>query len=65
VRHILEIAVCGQDAVLIFAAEEGDLDLLSLVLVRLVLHSEEPSRFPLSCALDAWVQAATGKKGVR
>jgi hypothetical protein len=37
VRDVLEVAVRGQDAVLVLAAEEGDLDLLALVLVRVIL----------------------------
>ncbi len=38
VRDVLEVAVRGEDAVLILAAEQGDLDLLALVLVGVVLH---------------------------
>ena len=38
VRDVLEVAVGGQDAVLVLAAEQGDLDLLALVLVGVVLH---------------------------
>src|SRR4051812_13070118 len=34
VGDVLEIAVGGQDTFLVFAAEEGDLDLLALVLGR-------------------------------
>src|SRR3954451_15272349 len=38
VRDVLEVAVGGQHPVLVLAAEEGDLNLLALVLVRVVLH---------------------------
>src|SRR5262249_7825835 len=40
VRHVLDDAVSREDAVLVIAAEEGDLDLLALVLVRVVLHEK-------------------------
>jgi len=39
VRDVLDEAVGGQHPVLIIAAEEGDFDLLTLVLVGVVLHS--------------------------
>jgi hypothetical protein len=45
VRHALDSAVGREGAVLIFAAEQLDLDLLTLVLVRVVLHSSERSGF--------------------
>src|SRR5436305_2530403 len=38
VRHVLDNAVSGEDTVLVVPAEESDLDLLALVLVRVVLH---------------------------
>src|SRR5205814_4705092 len=38
VRHVFDDAVGGEDTVLVVAAEERDLDLLALVLVRVVLH---------------------------
>ena len=38
VRDVLDVAVRGEHAVLVLAAEEGDLDLLALVLVGVVLH---------------------------
>src|SRR5204862_2687582 len=38
VRDVLDEAVSRQHAVLIIAAEEGDLDLLALVLIRVILH---------------------------
>ncbi len=39
VCDILEVTVRSEHAVLILAAEERDLDLLALVLVRVVLHA--------------------------
>jgi len=48
VGHILDIAVRGQDALLVLAAEECDVDLLALVLVRVVLDGPKPSGNPLS-----------------
>src|SRR5256714_2922996 len=38
VGDVLDVAVGGQDTLLVFPSEEGDLDLLALVLVRVVLH---------------------------
>ena len=38
VRDVLDVAVGREHAFLVLAAEEGDLDLLALVLVRVVLH---------------------------
>ena len=38
VRDVVDVAVRGQHAVLVLAAEERDLDLLTLVLVGVVLH---------------------------
>src|SRR6059036_94773 len=38
VRDVLDIAVRGEHALLVLAAEERDLDLLTLVLVGVVLH---------------------------
>ena len=46
VRDVLDVAIRGQHAVLVLAAEEGDLDLLALVFVRVVLDAAHPS---LSC----------------
>jgi hypothetical protein len=43
VRHTLDSAVGRECAVLIFAAEQFDLDLLALVFVRVVLHRSERS----------------------
>src|SRR5205807_2688559 len=52
---VLDEAVGGQHAVLIVAAEEGDLDLLALVLVRVVLQAAQSSvrRTPPSTAIRA------------
>src|SRR5829696_3085064 len=46
VGDVVDVAVRGEDAVLILAAEERDLDLLALVLVRVVLH-ERCSTYPM------------------
>jgi len=35
---LVDVAVRGEHALLVLAAEEGDLDLLSLVLAGVVLH---------------------------
>src|SRR3954447_17477337 len=43
VGDFVDVAVRSEDALLVFAAEEGDLDLLALVLARVVLHHAEPS----------------------
>jgi hypothetical protein len=45
VRHALDSAVRGERSVLVLAAEELDLDLLPLVLVRVVIHRSERSGF--------------------
>ena len=39
VRHLVDVAVRGEHAFLVLAAEERDLDLLALVLARVVLHA--------------------------
>ena len=54
VRDVLERAVCGEDAFLVLAAEEGDLDLLALILVRVVLHRAESSRSLRRVACRVW-----------
>ena len=52
VRDVLDRAVGGQGPLLVFAAEQRELDLLALVLVRVVLHGRSvadpawPSRYP-------------------
>src|SRR5438128_2033627 len=38
VGDVLHVAIRGQDTLLVLAPEEGDLDLLALVFVRVVLH---------------------------
>src|SRR3989440_1866278 len=47
VRDVFDVAVGREHAILVLAAEEGDLDLLALVLVRVVLHAwqGEPIRW--------------------
>jgi hypothetical protein len=47
VRNVLDVAVGGQDTFLIFAAEQGDLDLLALVFVRVVLQGASGLRLPI------------------
>jgi hypothetical protein len=44
VGDLVDVAVRGEDALLVIAAEERDLDLLALVLARVVLHSSERSQ---------------------
>ena len=44
VRDVLDVAVGREDALLVLAAEECDLDLLTLVLVRVVLHETQSIR---------------------
>jgi hypothetical protein len=48
VRHLVDGAVGGQDALVVVAAEHRDFDLLALVLARVVLHAAERSARPLS-----------------
>ncbi len=43
-RDVVDRAVRGQDAVLVVAAEERDLDLLTLVLARVVVDAAQPSQ---------------------
>jgi hypothetical protein len=43
VRDVLDVAVRGQDALLVFAAEEGDVYLLPFVFVRVVLDGSKAS----------------------
>jgi hypothetical protein len=50
VGDVLDEAVSGQHPVLVIAAEEGDFDLLTLVLVGVVLDGPEPSEFGLTIA---------------
>ena len=56
VRDILDVAVRGQNALLVLASEEGDLDLLALVFVRVVLDARSVAN-PLSS-----VAVATGRR---
>jgi hypothetical protein len=44
VNDVLDVTVGGEDALLVLAAEESDLDLLALVLARVVLDASERSR---------------------
>ena len=39
VRDVLDVAVSGEDAFLVLAAEERDLNLLAFVLAGVVLHA--------------------------
>src|SRR5215207_1568488 len=43
VRHVLHVAIGRQATLLVVASEEGDLNLLALVLARVVLHGAEGS----------------------
>jgi hypothetical protein len=45
VRDLFDRAIGGEDALLILAAEERDLDLLALVLVGVILDAAQRSRF--------------------
>jgi hypothetical protein len=45
VGDVLDVAVRGQHSVLVLAAEERDLDLLTLVLVGVVLDATQASDF--------------------
>src|SRR5581483_11090989 len=70
VRDVLDVAIRGEHAVLVFAAEERDLDLLALVLVRVVLHAARraypmgaTSRSSRKCS-SRTPQFATGWNGV-
>ena len=53
VRDLVDVAVRGEDALLVFAAEERDLDLLTLVLAGVVLDVAQPS-----------ARGSTGRRGV-
>jgi len=44
---VVHVAVRRQDSILVLAAEQRDLDLLTLVLVRVILHASERSAFGL------------------
>ena len=46
---VLDVAVRGQDAVLVLAAEQGELDRLALVLRRVVLHRRHSSTTAVRC----------------
>src|SRR5439155_16203587 len=63
VRDVLDVAVSRQHAFLILAAEEGDLDLLALVLARVVLHSVSltaANSGPGSAARRRWFSVPAG-----
>jgi hypothetical protein len=64
VRHFFDVAVRRQHTLLVFAAEERNLDLLALVLVRVVLDAPERSENPLSSVVVAAVFAAKSRGGV-
>src|SRR5947207_5150546 len=62
VGDVLDVAVSRQDTLLVFPSEEGDLDLLAFVLVRVVLHRRPQSSgasFPSLAAYLATVQFGT------
>src|SRR6478609_7162474 len=48
VRDLVDVAVRGQHAFLVLAAEQRDLDLLALVLARVVLHRSERSQLRIT-----------------
>ena len=56
VSDVLDVAVGGEDTLLVLASEEGDLDLLALVFVRVVLDARSVAN-PLSS-----VAVATGRR---
>src|SRR5262249_4137690 len=59
-RDLVDGAVGGQDALVVVAAEHGDLDLLALVLARVVLHaSERTARLRSSRAV---LKRSTGRR---
>jgi hypothetical protein len=65
VRDALDPAVRGQSSVLVLAAEELHLDLLSLVLVGVVLHRPERSGFRSTIPfVPAVVAAKSRSRGV-
>src|SRR5437867_5303890 len=53
VGDVLDRAVRSEHSFLIIPAEQGDVDLLALVLVRIVLHRAEPSQSGLAKRLSA------------
>jgi hypothetical protein len=62
VRHVLDVAIGGQDTLLVLAAEKRDLDLLAFVFVRVVLHSGPQSSgasFPSRASYLTTAQFAT------
>ena len=58
VRDVVDVAVRREDAVLVLAAEQGDLDLLALVLVRVVLDART-----LAVPQGSGARAADGANG--
>jgi hypothetical protein len=52
VGDVLDVAVRGEDTLLVLPSEEGDLDLLALVFVRVVLDARSVAN-ALSARLDA------------
>jgi hypothetical protein len=64
VRHVLERAIGREDSFLVLAAEQRDLDLLPLVLVRVVLQGGEASAIPHGCVVAHAVHVAKCGAGV-
>src|SRR5581483_1031065 len=59
VRDVLDVAVRGQHAVLVLTAEQGDLDLLALVLVRVVLHAPARRAYPMGATRRSWATVSS------
>jgi len=64
VGDVFDDAVRREDAVLVIAAEERDLDLLALVLVRVILDSSETSVKALSSMVAQVVDVVKCVPGV-
>jgi hypothetical protein len=64
VRDVLDVAIGGQDALLVFAAEQRDLNLLALVLVGVVLDASQGSRFGSTKPVTPAVIAVKSRAGV-
>jgi hypothetical protein len=57
VGHFLHVAVGGQHAFLVLAAEKRNLDLLALVLVRVVLDGSKANRFDSPGGSSRWYRS--------
>ena len=61
---VLDRAVCGQDALLVLAAEQRELDLLALVLVRVVLHRPQLAGTASNAGLPAVLLPGSGRRSI-